>query len=532
MYAGIILKIEGAHGALFFVYMKKLYNILLLLFIIILFCSKSSAQKRTVICGQVKFNRKYIVHIFEPINGYYNTTSIDTLPQNSALVNGTDSLFKAILISEPTFIDIRFQLSATQYINRTDILLFPGDSVNLHFDLSLDNPNWVSYRGSNFEGQKFWNEINYQPYPKFALIINALNKLPANKYSFIKEVDDALSSNVKGFRNLQEQGKISKEFVQNIRLSLKMLYYNNIITKFIYDYPQRNVLSKSARDSIMDVFINDLPASNLSLKGLYISTLYLNSYYEYLTYKKLNLNKIEDLTSEDLSTVINKTKCVINKDFAIETYISDRKVQEDQWAIKLLGYFQLFPDNFDDDFIKQYNYIFPNNKWIKILNRAFPIATKKINYKLQSPIVFIDSSKSITSFDKLIREVPAGKPILVDCWATWCRPCLATFAYNKILDSLLNINNIQRLYVSIDYPQNRRNWEKVVYKYNLGGYHILASKDLIIDIKRTCGITDPETSPIMIPRYLLIDKNGIVLINNVAPPTDMEEFKKQVLGKF
>ena len=49
-------------------------------------------------------------------------------------------------------------------------------------------------------------------------------------------------------------------------------------------------------------------------------------------------------------------------------------------------------------------------------------------------------------------------------------------------------------------------------KYALGGYHILAADSLKADLKENI-YHDKKNEGMQIPRYMLLDKNGIVVLN-------------------
>ncbi len=129
-------------------------KILVSLILLILLAGFCHSQNRTVICGRICSDRDFIAHIYEPLNGHQNGVIMDTAARNSCLINGRDSIHKTLTIDRPTFITIKFETENKNCLDRMDVLLFPGDSVNLHFDLSLTNSNWVQYYGSNAAGCK------------------------------------------------------------------------------------------------------------------------------------------------------------------------------------------------------------------------------------------------------------------------------------------------------------------------------------------------------------------------------------------
>ena len=487
-----------------------------------------SAQKKTVICGKVKSDGNFLVQFFEPVNGYHNSFYSDTTIKNSVLINNKDSIYKVVKIDKPSFICVRFETESKVFINRTDVLVFPGDSLNLHFDLSIQNPDWVLYRGSNAVGQKLFNEINYNPGSKFEPFFEILNKLPGNRETLVNEIDNYIIETKNRFVKLKTSGNISNRFIDTIAICFKSIFYTELIDKFINNYKQRNVLNKPERDSILKKIVTSLPANKPELFGLYNYDLYLVAYYDYLTYVKYNLGKIDDILNKN-RFVSNFHEYRVNENLSPITFITDPKMKEDIWAVQLLSLLRFIRGELSKSDIDQYCEIFQNNRWEKYLRKQLsdnqPLTT--IKYELQSPIIYIDTLKNITTFNLLLKELPANKPVFVDCWASWCSPCIAAFGYNKQLDSLLLANNISKLYISLDNPNDIKGWKKSIDSHSLGGYHILASKYLIKDIERICNIN--PTDGFQIPRYLLVNSKSVLSENNLTSPENFELLKKQIL---
>jgi len=499
------------------------------LFALLLISCNSFAQN-TIICGKVSSSQKFVVHIYNPINSYHNFAYLDTTPKNSVLVNGKDSIYESIKIDRPEFICIRFENKKKEFINRADILVFPGDSLNLKIDLSIDSSTWITYKGSNKSGQQLFNAINYQPYTKFTSLFTVINKLPYNQSDFVNEVDDCVTKAIKPFETLNIDGKVSNQYLKVMHACFKMLFYQQAIDKLIGDYSQSKRVSKQMKNLIIDKFIASMEKTNVDISGLYNSSFYMNSYYNYLIYKKSNFASARQLFEKDSIYESNGVKYNIDKNLVPMLSISDSQIKQDLWAINILNYIHFAAGSFDYSVIDQYCSIFPDNRWKTLLTKQYnnEIGIANIVYGLQSPIIYIDTTKVINSFNALIKQLPVKEPVFVDCWATWCAPCIGAFAFNSPLDSLLKANKINRLYISIDNSGNKNRWKQSITKYCLGGYHILANPSLIADIKKVIKLSDPAHSPLTIPRYLIVDKNGIVVVNDAISPHDFELLENQI----
>ena len=127
------------------------------------------------------------------------------------------------------------------------------------------------------------------------------------------------------------------------------------------------------------------------------------------------------------------------------------------------------------------------------------------------------------SFDEIIKE-NKGKVIFVDFWASWCNPCRKEMKYSLELQE--KYKDVVFIYLSIDLDENK--WKKAVKKEHLEGYNY---NFMTINFKKTSDFkisSQFDISVKSIPRYMIFNKEG-VLINNDAPrPSEGEKLKKEL----
>lgn len=110
-----------------------------------------------------------------------------------------------------------------------------------------------------------------------------------------------------------------------------------------------------------------------------------------------------------------------------------------------------------------------------------------------------------------------GKYVYIDLWASWCKPCIAQFPAQKQLEKDYHGKNITFLGIATDDERTARSWDKAkklwrdaVKKYDLGGVQLFA-----VDKEFAIGFSVGT-----IPRYILLDPEGIIVDNNAPRPSD------------
>lgn len=126
----------------------------------------------------------------------------------------------------------------------------------------------------------------------------------------------------------------------------------------------------------------------------------------------------------------------------------------------------------------------------------------------------ITGSMKKMSLLTLVKEVNA-EFILIDFWASWCRPCIAEMQFEKQLQKkFANVQRIKFIYISLDNSINE--WKKSIKKYselmNVDNSYLLLNS-FFSDFAKRYKIQT-------IPRYMIINSKGEILNLDAPRPSD------------
>ena len=132
---------------------------------------------------------------------------------------------------------------------------------------------------------------------------------------------------------------------------------------------------------------------------------------------------------------------------------------------------------------------------------------KKLNNTKSPNFDFENHKGGKTSLESL-----KGKYVYIDVWATWCGPCRAEIPFLKEIEAKYHDKNIEFVSISADVQKDYEKWKTFVNEKQLGGIQLFADKNWESDFLKAYGINS-------IPRFILIDPNGIVVDADAARPS-------------
>lgn len=141
---------------------------------------------------------------------------------------------------------------------------------------------------------------------------------------------------------------------------------------------------------------------------------------------------------------------------------------------------------------------------------------------------------SITG-EKINLDNLRGKHVLLNFWATWCKPCIEKMPYFNDLYLKHKSDNFELVYISVD--ESKDKWEKFVLEKKLKGINLFSNG------KSTKPISFFITSEKLdengrvaatiseIPVYVLVDPEGKILENDLhkLTPKEIGDYIEKIL---
>lgn len=385
------------------------------------------------------------------------------------------------------------------YVNSSDITLIPGDIVNInyksdtpyfqilnretkYYDLRFDSiKNESIYKGKVFTSYQKYN------YPE-------LNYVNAKQLDFFKMQQDKIESGESAVIELKSELKLLDSIKAGNLISQNDydIHFDNLLFSI---YSLQFSLSQINKQKCLEI-IDSMKTSSFSMPYSYslnFCELYSRNTFE----AKAPILKSSNGSIVDFRKVY---------DLLEESTIFPKRIKE----LLLYKYLNEIAKNFSISDFKIYTRKFQTSVKDTFLNNnittAYFLDYDKLSVVSDS-VYLLNSNKSKSTLESILKN-KKGKVIFIDLWASWCAPCIKFLPNSKALINKYSPNEFEVLFLSID--KNYEDWRKMSEK--LG----------ILNYPNSFLVINPETAEYLkllklsaIPRYLLYDKNG-VLINSTA----------------
>jgi thiol-disulfide isomerase/thioredoxin len=182
--------------------------------------------------------------------------------------------------------------------------------------------------------------------------------------------------------------------------------------------------------------------------------------------------------------------------------------------------------NFSSDDVKNYYQVFEkkitDKKIVELLNDKF-LFDLNTSSKNKNSIPLIDGRKEKLDLNNLIKTQYKNKVVVVHFWASWCMPCRKAMPFSKQLRTEYKNKDVIFIYISVDKEFDK--WEIASQKEGL-----FLSKNNFMALNYPNMLFYKETQLNAIPRYMIYNKKGELVLKN-APSPDSKEIRTE-LNKY
>lgn len=475
--------------------------------------------KKAVITGMA--DDTLALHYFNLINnGYLFGKNYKNVTRNFF----GDSLSMTIdSLSEPRSFEVGIFGDSTYFM--TKMLLTPGDTITF----TIRNKN-LTFKGANSEYNNFF--LALQKHTSFYR--NNPYKGDINDYKHKTEI--IYNQKIAYLTEYKTQNKkLSAHEAELIRDILKYEYLCNLISPRSVYVPSADWYINSS-EGVLSVaneeFANQEDLFDLKdyLDGTTIedfnrpdllqnSGAFKNTFDAFIRYYFAN----NDYLNYSGEAFLNQKQFIQDHfEGELEYYAIARMIRE--YSVRGFGYstenikiLKNAIQEYDSVFSKKPSYKEFMDELVESLNNFdYTIPENALNTKL------ISQKNDTTSLGEIFKNSPS-KIKVIDFWASWCPPCIRNIKETKSFKNRLATNdNVQFIYLSID--KDKKTWlkrSKELKKYLKTEHQYLVLGGKNSSLGKSFKISG-------IPRYIILDKENKIVLDNAPRPSDSLVFKKVI----
>jgi len=406
---------------------------------------------------------------------------------------------------------------------QTDIYVFPGDTIKLR----ITNEKII------FEG-------NYAEQNNLLYKLNNTPELEYGRNPYLGSLDDYKRKTKTIYKNqslfledyIKSKDLKSDEFIEIVKNNIYYEYLYNLIaprheeisTKPNYYFNSldglRNIIGNEYYNNEItfnyDDYLDNVTIEDFKKVGFQDNYLYKDSFNAFIRYYFESSN-YDTFTKEKLESEIQYVQDNLEGKF--ESYVIARILRD--YNTRGFGYSK---NNVSimTGLIDKYKDLFEDSYFKKIILEIkedlnafdFKFSDSALGTKL------LTKSGDTTSLKEVFLRMNKKNKV-IEFWASYCSPSISEIQRTKSFkDKVLIENDVEWIYLSID--KNQSDWLRKTEE--LKSYFNVRDEYLVI------GGTNSSLAKFLkvkaIPRYIIIDKNNQLILNNAPRPSKNEIFEK------
>lgn len=415
------------------------------------------------------------------------------------------------------------------------VFIHPGDSIHIKIDAEKLRTDEDTYHALNFSGDAV--EENEKISKFLAWFIPLRNKESDSRWEESKydpkryiQYRDSLRKKYHQYRiEFLEKNKVSKIIDSWIYYEIEENYFHNLVYypmfhKRLNNYPPNWEIPVSYYN-----FFENLQLPLESVCNASFSSPLAGEYFVWYVRNKIqnelqNRGLVEDTIFADGQTghiwKVNNDSIIVD---GIERYTPKGIFR--QIVLNWFFTYQL-KNEMKIDLFERYSAIISNEikePFLKVpLMKTYQEIKEITNNRdsLRKPMFIGSENTPGVDILKEILEVNKGKVIYIDCWATWCGPCVMEMPYSRKLMSDLNDEAVEFVFLCFNSPKEAA--QKKVTELKLGGTHYFLDVDQSNHLQKTLAFSS-------FPNYILVDKNGQIVKSGSDLRPGVEDTKNAII---
>jgi thiol-disulfide isomerase/thioredoxin len=376
-----------------------------------------------------------------------------------------------------------------------EVILIPSDTIRIDMvkePVSFDKPMpWTrkfSFSGKNRFIHCLFDSLSYVTDDVMSHMLSPKDKAPAE---FMQLVERRFNNRMQFLNGYSRRHNIPSKIVELVFSEIYSAYVKDLV--FLQAYSFFDGGSADIRHLINPKIDFDQLKTVSFLKTVSAE----HVIYQYFLLMHIPLTDGEFYTKDRLLSVYR----LIKRNYSGST-------RDNLLSSHIANFIQRAYHPNMDDVITEYKQDCKNLKVITYVDSLFQSKKKLLRLTLSD--VLETKVQSLEGNFNSMNSIVAGKPTLIDCWASWCKPCIAEFPFSKNLEEAYG-ERINFVYFSFD--KDIQAWKSKSAELNMKSKNFLVTENFKSIFSAYFDLTS-------IPRYILLDVNGKLVSKDAPRPSN------------
>jgi len=416
-----------------------------------------------------------------------------------------------IKVKQPQFQNIRID-GETGFV----IALSPGDTVKIAYrrhNISTFPKHLITFEGTDKEAHQLYID-NYYPIGRTFNGIDKIEKECSNYLEYYTKTRTYIDSICNDFRTKTNSNYLSHNSANQYLLDIKASLYN---------YGIRRMGNVKLSDTT-DKWFNYNEWRKYKTLMFFYGEVQNSNLLQCYTGRFLYNSFLEDIIKQDPTI----TDTLIKNTDLNYFYLYPKKIRNEAWGSYLYMLVKEFPGSSFKNEIALYKRYYPNSEFIRLITH-FRDSIIDARNNINDSVNFVSNNQS-TSIKEFFLPFN-GRFFFIDCWATWCMPCIQEFNFYNDFAKFFGEIKVKQVFFSFNNIQDSTRVINYITQEKIKGIHTIANSNIKHEIGKKIAEQENTNNPsdvFSIPRYLLYDKVKDTIYVNLPRPSSGSVLKNEV----